>query len=63
MISETHAYVIVDEWDTIWLETLASNRRRAWGKMAVVCLIPKPDLVKRGFKCVRVEIKTEDHKR
>lgn len=63
MFATDSGYVIVDDFDNIWPETLASNRHRCWLKMGEVCGLSKAALLKRGFKCVRVSLRTEDFKR
>ena len=60
MTSARSAYVIVDENDEIWLETIASSRQKSWAAMAKVCQVPKLELVKCGFKYVAAEIQTSE---
>jgi hypothetical protein len=63
MISIMSGYAIVDERDNIWTETIASSRKKSWDLMGRGCCISKTTLLKRGFKCVRVDIQTEEYKR
>lgn len=63
MISITDAYIIVDGQDEMWLESLAPSRRKAWQRLGNVCAVPKAELIERGFKSVRVTLRTEEYKR
>ena len=66
MISITGGYVIVDGKDDILLGTLATNRRDSW-KLLVDNLrlfgINRRGLMIRGYKCVRVEVRTAKYER
>ena len=68
MVSITHAYVIVDGNDDILLSTMASNKSAAWQgfmERANYRVIYKnvADAKRCGFKCVRVNIRTEEYRR
>lgn len=68
MVSITTGYVIVDEKDDILLGTLASNRAASWDAFMMRCnyrvaFVDRKRAQAHGFKCVRVEIKTEEYTR
>jgi hypothetical protein len=68
MISETSAYVIVDNKDDILLGTLASSRHDAWENLMEkmnyrTIFVSRDEAKRRGFKCVPARIQTEEYYR
>jgi hypothetical protein len=66
MISNDYGYVIVDERDAILLCSLAPNRHACWQRFLKEWKAigrTKKEYQKMGFKCVRVDLQTEEYKR
>lgn len=66
MISIDYGYIIVDQSDLLLHFTFASNRHDCWQKLFTAWKsfgFGKNFYIKRGYKCVRVEMRTEDYKR
>jgi hypothetical protein len=66
MTSTAKGYVVVDGKDDILLGTFAFNRRDSWKQLTDSLRlfgVNRRGLMVRGYKCVRVELRTEDYQR
>jgi hypothetical protein len=66
MVSIDYGYIIVDKSDNMYWFTLATNKKDSWVKFmeSYHVIYADREAAKRGgYKCVRVELQTEEYSR